>query len=136
MGEARFGMLETIREYALERLEESGESATVRDAHADWFMAFAERVGPMAKSPDATHSLAALEREHANLRAALTWLAEQGDGRALVRLAGALWPFWQEHAHYREGRHWLALALDLGEGAPAADRLRALSGGGAGLVPD
>jgi non-specific serine/threonine protein kinase len=71
-----------------------------------------------------------LEREHANLRAALTWLLEQRDTSHLVQLAGALWPFWEEHAHYAEGRRWLEAALALeGEAAPA-DRLRVLTGAG------
>src|SRR5215217_6368210 len=62
--------------------------------------------------------------------AAMTWLAEQQDGERLARMAGALWPFWEEHAHYPEGRHWLEAALDLGHAAPAGDRLRLLTGAG------
>jgi non-specific serine/threonine protein kinase len=129
-GEPRYAMLETIREFGLERLAASGQEAEVRSRHADWCLAFAERAGPQVKGPDAAFWLDALERELANVRAALIWLQDQRDGARLARLAGALWRFWHEHAHYSEGRHWLAAALELGEEAPAPDRLRLLSGSG------
>ena len=83
------------------------------------------------RGPEAAVWLAVLERDHANLRAALAWLVERGDGVQLARLAGALWPFWKEHAHYAEGRRWLERALDLGRDVPPADRLRVLTGVGA-----
>jgi predicted ATPase/DNA-binding CsgD family transcriptional regulator len=129
--EPRFGMLETIRAFGLERLAASGEEPEVRRRHAAWCLDFAERAGARARSADDAAWLPRLEREHANLRAALAWLLEEHDARSLVRLAGALWPFWEEHAHYREGRRWLEAALDLDEGEAApADRLRALTGAG------
>ncbi|MGH2618790.1 MAG: ATP-binding protein, partial [Thermomicrobiales bacterium] len=130
-GEPRYRMLETIREFGHERLAERGQEEDARSRCAGWCLDFAERAGPQAQGPEATIWLEALEREHANLRAALTWLIEQGDGLRLIRLAGALWPFWQEHAHYSEGRRWLAAALELGQEAPAQDRLRVLTGSGA-----
>jgi predicted ATPase/DNA-binding CsgD family transcriptional regulator len=129
-GEPRFGMLETIRAFALERLTASDEEHAVRRRHAAWCAAFADEAGAKLRGEDDDVWLRRLEQEHANLRAALAWLGEQRDTRSLVHLAGALWPFWEEHAHYREARRWLeaALALD-GEAAPA-DRLRALTGAG------
>jgi predicted ATPase/DNA-binding CsgD family transcriptional regulator len=129
-GTSRYGMLETIRAFGLERLAAGGEGEEIRRRHAEWCLAVAERAGPHVKGPEAAIWLAALERDHANLRVALSWLLERGDGPRLVRLAGAFWPFWQEHAHYREGRQWLEVALGLGPDAPAADRLRALNGAG------
>jgi non-specific serine/threonine protein kinase len=129
-GEPRYGMLETIREFGLAQLAASGQGAEVRSRHADWCLAFAQRTGPRAKDADAGELLAALEREHPNLRAALTWLEDRGDGSRLLRLAGALWPFWQQHAHYGEGRRWLEVALDLGREAPASERVGALTGAG------
>jgi predicted ATPase/DNA-binding CsgD family transcriptional regulator len=129
-GEPRYGMLETIREFGLEQLVASGQEASVRQRHADWCLAFAERAGPQAKGPDGAVWLDALERDHANLRSALTWLMDQGDGLRLIGLAGALSRFWLAHAHFAEGLHWFAIALDLGREAPAADRLRALTGAG------
>jgi predicted ATPase/class 3 adenylate cyclase len=128
--EPSYAMLETIREFGSERLAASGRDVPVRQRHADWALALAERAGPQVMEPDAAVWLAVLEREHASLRAAMTWLAEQQDGERLARMAGALWPFWEEHAHYPEGRHWLEVALDLGHAAPAGDRLRLLTGAG------
>jgi DNA-binding CsgD family transcriptional regulator len=93
-------------------------------------VALADRAGPLAKGPDAAASLEALELEHANVRSALTWLADQGDGSRLLRLSGALWPFWQEHGHFGEGRRWLEMALDLGREAPATERVGVLTGAG------
>jgi predicted ATPase len=128
---ARYGMLETIREYGLERLAASGREAAARQRHATWCLAFANDAGPNVRGPDAVVWLEVLERDHANLRAALAWLVERGDGVRLARLAGALWPFWKEHAHYAEGRRWLELALDLGRDLAPADRMRVLTGVGA-----
>jgi predicted ATPase/DNA-binding CsgD family transcriptional regulator len=128
--EPRYMMLETIREFGLGQLAASGREAAARSRHADWCLAFAERTGPHAKEADVDDLLEDLEREHPNLRAALGWLAEQGDGPRLLRLAGALWPFWQQHAYYREGHTWLDVALDLGREAPATVRVGALTGAG------
>jgi non-specific serine/threonine protein kinase len=129
-GVPRYRMLETIREFGQERLAASGMEEGIRRRHVEWCVAFAEWAGGQAKGPDAALWLEALEREHGNLRAALTWLADRGEGELLVRLAAALWPFWEEHAHYAEGRRWLEAALDLGQAAPAVDRLYLLTGAG------
>ena len=129
-GATRYGMLETIREFGLEQLAASGEADAVRQRHADWYLAFAEDAGPRAKQPGAAPWVEALEREHPNLRAALTWFLGRRDGLALVRMTGALWPFWHEHTYFGEGHRWLEVALDLGRDAPAADRIRALTGAG------
>lgn len=121
----RFGMLETIREFGLDRLAESGEAPATHDAHADFCLALAAR-------PDPTRSAGAqdeqwlrrLEREHDNLRAALAWLAESGDGERLLRLTSALaWP-WNRRGHLREGDAWLDRALGLAA-APRGDRIAA-----------
>jgi non-specific serine/threonine protein kinase len=134
-GEPRYAMLETIREFGLERLaasghDASGHDASMRQRHAEWCLAFAERAEPQAKGPDAAVWLEALERDHANLRSALTWLVGQGDRLRLIRLAVALSTFWRAHAHFAEGLHWFETALELGREAPAADRLRAMTGAG------
>jgi predicted ATPase/DNA-binding CsgD family transcriptional regulator len=129
-GAPRYRTLETIREFGQERLAASGQEESVRQRHAEWCVAFAERAGGQVKESDAAVWLEALERDHANLRAALTWLAERRNGDLLTRLVGALWPFWEEHAHYAEGHGWLEMALGLGQSAPARDRLRLLTGAG------
>src|SRR5215213_3343573 len=127
----RYAMLETIREYGLEQLAASGQEAATRQRHATWCLTVANNAGPNVRGPDAAVWLELLERDHANLRATLAWLVERDDGLQLARLAGALWPFWKEHAHYAEGRRWLELALDLGRDAPPADRMGVLTGLGA-----
>ena len=129
-GEPRFGMLETIRAFALEQLATSGDEEQVRQRLAAWCLAFADDAGAKARGADDDVWLQRLEREHANLRTALVWLEQRGDALHLVRLAGALWPFWEEHAHYREGRRWLEAALARAGEAANADRLRALHGAG------
>ncbi len=129
-GTPRYGMLETIREFGLERLAASAEEAEVRQRHAAWCLAFAGQPGPQAKGPDDAVWLDRVEREYPNLRTALTWLSERGDGPRLMRLVGALCPFWEGHAHYGEGRRWLETALAIGREAPAADQLRVLTGAG------
>lgn len=127
----RYRMLETIREFGQERLAASGRDAMARDRHAAWALALAERAAPHVTGPDAAIWLEMLERDHAGLRAALSWLVECSEGELLARLAGMLWTFWKEHAHYSEGRRWLDAALELGQTAPAKDRLRVMTGSGA-----
>ena len=129
-GDPRFALLETVREFALERLEASGEIDGIRQAHAAFYLALAENAGPQVKGPDAEVWLAALEGDHANLRAALSWYEERRDGMLLVRLAAALWPFWDEHAHFAAGRRWLEAAIELGRAAPAPLRQQLHSGAG------
>ena len=92
-GEPRFRMLETVREFGLERLEESGEEATTRDRHAGFFLDLAERADPDRRNADPAW-LDVIDREHDNLRAALAWSRETGDHDTLLRLAGALAFFW------------------------------------------
>jgi predicted ATPase len=127
-GEPRFVMLETIREYAQERLVASGEAALMRRLHADYLLAFVEQAEPELTGPQQAVWLERLEREHDNLRAALGWAAEQGVAATAGRLSGALWRFWYIRGHLSEGRHWLALALNLA--APDAIRAKMLTGAG------
>jgi predicted ATPase len=129
--EPRYGMLETIREFGLERLAASGEEATMRDAHAAWCLDLAERAEPaLLRRADLAHCLNRQETEHPNLRAALGWLAATGPGERLLRLAGALTWFWYFHSHLGEGRGWLERALTVGDREGAAVRAKALTGSG------
>src|SRR5262249_19994377 len=105
--EPRVGMLHVIRAYALERLEASDggrEAEALRQAHAAYFLALAERAEPELTGPAAAIWLDRLEREHDNLRAALGWARTWGDGGAEtgLRLVGALWRFWWARGHLRE----------------------------------
>ena len=116
----RWGMLETVREFALERLAASGQDVAARDAHAAWCLDLA-KCGAVAlrNRSDFASWLRRLEVEHGNLRAALVWFAENGGTTDLLRLAGALWRFFYFRGHLTEGRRWLARALAQGIDAPA-----------------
>ncbi len=124
-GTVRYRMLETIREFAEEQLAASSESEAVRKRHAAYFMAFAGRYTLAQLRPDGDQVLALLEAEHANLRAALTWLRDTGNRESLLRLAAALGRFWTGRGYYQEGRDWLERSLAHAGGA-AADRAKAL----------
>jgi len=122
----RLRMLETIREYALERLDASGELALMRERHAAWSLHAASRASDDMHGPRQLASLARCEGEHDNFRAALAWFAER-EGPQGLRLAVALAPFWRLHSHLAEGRQWLAHGLALaGEAANARVRAEAL----------
>ena len=126
-GEPRYRMLETIREFALERLETSGEPDSVRRAHAVYFLALAERNELAGLMPDGDQVMALLEAEHANLRTALGWFQETGAVEQLLRLTAALGHFWSGFGHYQEGRGWVDRALGQnGAGVAAAARAKAL----------
>jgi predicted ATPase/Tfp pilus assembly protein PilF len=132
--EPRFRMLETVREYALERLGDSGEGEAVRRQHTRHFLALAERAEPQLKSADQATWLARLEREHDNVQAALARARDEGEMELALRLANALWRFWLIRGHLTEGRRWFAelLALDAAGGhpAPMAARAQALARAG------
>ncbi len=111
-GEPRFAMLETVREFALERLTASGEEAAARRAHAAWFLAMAEESESSTWSgPAQMRWLDLLDAEHPNLRAALDWFERTGDTEAGARMAASLAGFWLYRSHRTEGRAWLERAL-------------------------
>jgi non-specific serine/threonine protein kinase len=129
-GEARYRLLETIRQYARSRLLESGEESVLRGRHRDWFLSLAERAEPELRGPDQGMWLDRLELEHDNLRAALAWSRESGEAEEALRLAGALWWFWYARGYWNEGRTWLEGALSEGSGTSASVRAKALNGAG------
>lgn len=126
--EPRFTMLETIREYAAERLELSAAASTLHNRHAEHFLRFAEDAEPNLIGVG-SHAdwLDRLERDHDNFRAALAWLEASGDGSGVLRLTAALWRFWDLKGHLIEGRRQLQRAL-LADERPTAARAKALSG--------
>ena len=115
-GETRFALLETIREYALERLEESGEADILRRRHADYFARLAEQANAELRGPDQPLWLNRLEKDDDNIRATLRWLKQGAAGEELLKLAGAMWLYWYLRGHWTEGRMWLTDAL---QGVPA-----------------
>jgi predicted ATPase/DNA-binding SARP family transcriptional activator len=133
--EPRFWLLETVREYALERLEERGEVERMRARHAQYFTAFAERAESELVGPRQREWLDRLEAEHDNCRAALRW---SSDGNIVLnlRLAAALGRFWHMREHNREGHRWLAKAVAVASDQPAWIRAKALSRAGALAVDE
>ncbi|MGE0545042.1 MAG: tetratricopeptide repeat protein [Dehalococcoidia bacterium] len=129
-GEPRFAMLETIREYAAERLDVSGDTEAVRRRHAEYFMALAEQAASELVGPRQAAWLDRLEREHDNLRAALGWALERDQGELGLRLAAALWRFWELRGHLTEGQEWLERTLAHRPEAPTSARAKALNGAG------
>ncbi len=127
-GEPRLVFLETINEYARERLEESGDAAVMHRAHAAYYLTVAEASLTGLVGPQQDCWMARLGEEHDNLRAALSWARDQGESEVWLRLAGALWRFWELGFHVREGRAWLEAALAADRGAPSAVRATALNG--------
>jgi tetratricopeptide (TPR) repeat protein len=106
-GEPRFAMLETICEFAQEELGTSGEDVAIRDRHADWCLELAEQAQPWcAIRFNQIDWLRRAETEHANMRAALAWLDEIGDGPRMVRLTIPLQQLWFGHSHLAEGIAW------------------------------
>jgi len=128
--EPRFAMLETVREYALERLEKSGESEMLRRRHAAYFLQLAKEEERASQGPLQRAWLDRLETEHDNLRAALSWsLTSQGDTEIGLQLSGALSHFWYVREHHSEARMWLQRALERPSEATAA-RAKVLVGAG------
>ena len=126
-GERRFGMLETVREYALDQLTQTGEELEARRRHAEYCLTLAEHANPGQFIPPEWFDH--LRAEHDNLRAALAWSIEQ-DPEVALRLAGGLWRFWSERGYWSEGRRWLEQALAVGHDAPPSVRAAALTGAG------
>jgi len=125
-GSVRYRMLEPIRQYALEKLEESGEAEAAKRAHAEYFLVLAEEAEPELFGPRDVEGLDRLEREHDNMRASLSWALERGEAELGLRLGGALGMFWHAHGHPGEGRRWLEAALAKDDGASVTARIEAL----------
>ena len=128
-GEPRVVMLETIRDFAQERLDASGETETVRRRHTLAYVALAEEAEPHLLYRDQVRWLDQLEQEHDNLRTALSWALERGETDLALRLSSALWRFWQIRGHLSEAEERLGAALALRGGEPA-HRAQALEAAG------
>ncbi|MBA2469938.1 MAG: helix-turn-helix domain-containing protein [Chloroflexia bacterium] len=126
----RFVMLQTIREFGLERLAAHDEAVAIRRDHAGYFLALAEELWPRIPGPEGPAVLDRFEMDHPNFRAALALATERGDAPMAVRLAGTLWKFWYVHRHIDEGRSWLEQALALPGDVPADRRADVLYAAG------
>jgi predicted ATPase/DNA-binding CsgD family transcriptional regulator len=113
-GDPRLAMLETIREFGLELLAESGEETWLREAHALYYYARAIEADEQLPGPDRRRWLQRLDLDHPNLRNSLAWLIEHGEAERALAMVAALGKFWESNAYLREGREWTerALALD------------------------
>jgi predicted ATPase len=126
-GESRFVMLETIREYAVDKLRTSGEEAHTKRAHAAYCLVLAEEDSALQEEAKRAESLQRFELEYNNFRAALEWLAETNNADWGLRLGIALFRFWEVREHLAEGREKLIRILNLpSAAAPTNARMRAL----------
>jgi hypothetical protein len=115
--------LETLRAYAVSRFS---DNADLRDRHAAYVLAMVTSARRALRGVQEPIWLRRLETEHGNIRAALEWSLTRADAGTALRLAGSLYPLWDRHGHYREGRSWLTRALELPGPVPPLVRARAL----------
>lgn len=127
-GGTRYRLLETVRQYAAQRLAASPDATAVRARHAAHFLALAEATAPHLTGPDQAARLERLDHDLDNLRAALSWARDAGEAAITLRLAGTVARFWHERGYLAEGRGWLEEALARARGAevPAAVTAQAL----------
>jgi predicted ATPase/DNA-binding XRE family transcriptional regulator len=111
-GGTRYGMLEPVRQYAVERLQESGEAEEAHRRHATFFLRLAESAYPELRGPRQVEWLERLERENGNLRAAMGWALSEDEAEIAGRMVWALWLFWLLRTHYDEGRRWVETLLE------------------------
>lgn len=128
--EARYQLLETVRQYGMYQLHEAGEAEILQRQHAHFFLAFAEQAEPQLTGPQETIWLSRLETEHDNLRATFAWALDQGQAETAARLGGALWRFWEGRGYLSEGRRWVEAALARGDTLVPQVRARALIAAG------
>jgi predicted ATPase len=118
----RYGMLEPVRQYALEKLGESDEEESVRSRHAKYYLALTKRAGPELRGHDQALWLGLLETELDNLRAALRWSVQNGGAREIAKMAWTSWTYWWLGGHISEGRRWMEEALASEPEMPASPR--------------
>ncbi|MGH2709938.1 MAG: ATP-binding protein [Actinomycetota bacterium] len=133
-GETRFLMLETIREFASERLEESGAASDVRARHARSFLDLAERAAPNLFGAEQGRWLGILSAESDNFRSALAWAEASGEEQMVLQLAASLWRFWQMHGHLREAAERFRSILALPGSAKHPEPLAAALEGAGGVA--
>jgi tetratricopeptide (TPR) repeat protein len=126
--EPRFSMLETIREYSLERLVQSGELEATREYHAEYYLALIKAAEPEFTGKTQGLWIKKVDEEHDNLRAVLKWSLAADNGETALRMGAVLWRYWEARCHFSEGRYWLESALKLAETIPTPGRAKSLYG--------
>jgi predicted ATPase/class 3 adenylate cyclase len=130
-GDRRFSMLETIREFGQEQLEDWRDLDAMLERHGEHFLVLAVEAEPHLVAQDQAEWLDRCEVEHPNLRSALRWAIETGRADRAQEAAGAVWRFWQQRGHLTEGRRWLDEILAMpGADRPSPGRVKALIGAG------
>jgi predicted ATPase/DNA-binding CsgD family transcriptional regulator len=124
-GDARYAMLETIRDFAAELLTESGEEQAIRDLHTGFYVALSDRIREEIVGAGSANALKQVSIEVDNLRSAHRWAVEQGDFPSAQKIASAFPRFWEVQGNYSEGRAWLTAALQ-GPADQSRDRANAL----------
>jgi tetratricopeptide (TPR) repeat protein len=132
--EGRFSMLETIREFGLEQLTQSGEAEAIRERHLSFYLELAEEAESELTGSSQAQWFSRLEKEHDNFRAALSYTKVNGKLESGLRLGGALWRFWDVRGYVREGRAVLDELLGLAQGIEVAATVRAKVLNGAGTL--
>jgi predicted ATPase/DNA-binding SARP family transcriptional activator/DNA-binding CsgD family transcriptional regulator len=127
-GAVRYRMLEPIREYAREKLEQSGKADEVQARHAAFYLAVAEEAEPELAGAQQSVWVERLEGEHDNLREALSWVLERGEAKLALRMGAALWRFWYNRGYLSEGIRWLERVLAGSDPAASPVRVKALEG--------
>lgn len=134
LGAVRYRMLETLREYARERLQATEQWKHVHEKHARFFSALAERIGTEWLGPHESTAHMRAMCEYDNMRAALRWLIDTSDAEGATRLSASLWRFWRAHGQLTEGRSWLATALKLSDAVELRSSSRREGYKGAGVL--
>lgn len=132
-GEMRYRLLESIREYATDKLDESDEKPLIKKRHCEYFVALAEEAEPHTVGSVQQSWMNRLDLEHDNLRSALSWCSDHSEeAQSGLRMSGALWRFWVSRGHWREGLEHLERAISSDKSqSPTAARAVALRGAGA-----
>ncbi len=132
--EPRYRLLETIRQYGLEKAVQAGEYERLRQRHLECYVVFAENAATFLQGPEQSGWLKQVEQEQANCRAALEWAIENDRLEEALRLSAALWPFWQARSYFEEGRRWLKEVLDRSQDRNISPSIRAKALEGAGVL--
>lgn len=126
----RYRLLESVRQYAKERLQETGEFDAWKQRHAEFVLDLASQAESLLRSPRSQAPWELLETEHDNIRSALRWALTVKESGTVAKIAGRVWRFWSSRGYFTEGRDWLSRASEH-PGVEASDRARCLAGGAA-----